>query len=117
MASVSRIDDGDAVVVSGIEAMFWLPPLIRSTLRWMVSPADTPVALMFNRLLDAPVAPRFSVTVPLVMDCGPPVAELVNVANVPSPAIDAAAPKAPNDNATLAAKVFGMRISSSGLLM
>src|SRR6478736_2055860 len=82
-----------ALVVSETEARLIVPWLMRSTLRWMVSPAAMFEAPTVSRLVDAPVAPRPMVTVPDATDWLAEV-ELVKVAYVPRPAMAAAAPMA-----------------------
>src|SRR5262249_932565 len=77
-----------------------VPPLIRSTLRCMVSPGAMALAPMFSRLVAEPVAPRVSVTVPdeIVWLCD---TELVKVAYVAMPAMLAAAPSAASEYSSL----------------
>ena len=94
VASVSSSELGDAVVVSTIADRLsaLAPPLLmRSTDRWIVSPGTTLDAPTVRRLVDAPVAPSAIETVPEEIVWLAEV-ELVNVANVPSPAIAAATP-------------------------
>ena len=64
MVSVFSSELVVAVVVSVTADRFSEPWLIRSTLRWMVSPAAMFDAPTFSRLVAAPVAPRPIVTVP-----------------------------------------------------
>ena len=83
-----------------IEARSSEPELIRSTLRWSVSPGAIAVAPMLSRFVEAPVAPSAIVTVPeetvwLVE------VELVKVAKVPRPAMLAAAPSTARDASSL----------------
>jgi hypothetical protein len=64
VASVSRSELGDAVVVRVTEARSSDPEFVRSTLRWSVSPGASPVAPMSSLFVAAPVAPSAIVTVP-----------------------------------------------------
>jgi hypothetical protein len=64
VASVSSSELGDAVVVRVTPARSIVPELVRSTLRWMVSPGASPEAPTLRRLVAAPVAPSAIVTVP-----------------------------------------------------
>jgi hypothetical protein len=94
-ASVSSVELGEALVVSWIEARsseIPVPLLIRSTARWTVSPATRLEAPTVRRLA-APTTPRSIETVPDAIDWLADV-ELVNVANVPRPAMLAVAPSA-----------------------
>ena len=86
-------------MVNPIVARFSLPVFARSNARCTVSPGTRPDALTVNRLVAAPVAPSAIVTVPEVKLCDADVVD-VNVANVPKPAIPAAAPRAPKDKST-----------------
>src|SRR3954453_6200951 len=74
------------------DARLSVPWLIRSTLRWIVSPGAIAVASTVKRFVEAPAAPSATVTVPDDTVCEAEV-ELVKVANVPSPAMLAAAPR------------------------
>jgi hypothetical protein len=66
-------------VVSETDARLIVPWLMRSTLRWMVSPAAMFEAPTVSRFVDAPVAPSAIVTVPEPTDWLAEV-ELVKVA-------------------------------------
>src|SRR5207244_13596838 len=74
------------------EARLIVPGLVRSTLRWSVSPGASAVASRLRRFVEAPVAPRAIVTVPEATVWLAEV-ELVKVAKVPSPAMLAVAPR------------------------
>ena len=65
VVSVSSSELGDAVVVSVVAARSTEPELVRSTVRCIVSPGATSVALRLSRFVEAPVAPRATVTVPV----------------------------------------------------
>jgi len=101
VASVSSSELVVALVVSVIPDRSIEPELMRSTLRWMVSPGAMFDAPTVSRLVAAPVAPSAMVTVPdetlwLAL------VELVKVANVPRPAMLAAA-------ATIASETSSLR--------
>src|SRR5690349_13076142 len=84
VVSVSSTELGDAVVVSVMEARFWLPVFCRSTARWMVSPGTMPVALTVIRFV-APAAGMVRASVPEVTVSGPPTALAVKDEYVPAP--------------------------------
>ena len=81
-----------ALVASVMDAKSSVPLLITSTLRWIVSPGAIAVALTVSRFVTAPVEPSAITTVPEATVWLADV-ELVKVANVPSPAMLAAAPR------------------------
>src|SRR4051794_24971671 len=98
-ASVSSFDEVVAVVVRVTEDIAKVPPLVRSKLRCIVSPAAMLLALTLSRLVDAPVAPSTSDRVP-DPTVWLAVAVPEKVANVPRPAIDAAEPNVATDRRT-----------------
>src|SRR5690349_20521418 len=103
--SVSSSDDGEAVVVRvGAPARSIVPVFESWKARWIVSPGAMPVAFTVRRLA-APAAPSAIVTEPLETVCVA-VVELVNVANVPSPARLAAAASTASDARTLTEKLI-----------
>jgi hypothetical protein len=67
VASVSSSEVGDAVVVRVTPARSIEPELVKSTLRWTVSPGASPEAPTLRRLVAAPGAPSAIVTVPDVI--------------------------------------------------
>ena len=99
VTSVSSSELGDAVVVSVTPDRSIVPVFDSVTERCIVSPAATVVALMLSRFVDVSVAPRAITTVPVATLVDADV-ELVNVANVPSPATADATPTTANDVAT-----------------
>src|SRR6476646_4940154 len=90
VVSVSSSELVVAEVASVTDAMSSVPLLITSTARSIVSPGASPVAPTERRFAE-PLAPSATTTVPDATVWLADV-ELVNVANVPRPAIDAAAP-------------------------
>ena len=98
--SVSSSELVVAVVVSVTDARSIEPELIRSTLRWIVSPGAIAEAPTVSRFVAAPVAPSAIVTVPDETVWLAEV-ELVKVANVPRPAMLAAAPSTATDASSL----------------
>lgn len=102
VASVSSSELGEAVVVRTIPERLSeepLPLLMRSAARWIVSPGTTLEAPTVSRLA-APVLPRLIETVPDEIVWLAEV-ELVNVANVPSPAIAATTPTTAKEPSSL----------------
>ena len=92
VASVSSRELGEALVVRVTDARSSEPELLRSTLRWIVSPGAIALAPMLSRFVEAPVAPSAIVTVPEEIVWLEDVV-LVKVAKVARPAMLAAAPR------------------------
>jgi hypothetical protein len=114
--SVSSSELGEAVVLSTIEdrlSAVPLPLLMRSTERWIVSPGTTLEAPIVRRFA-APVVPSAIETVPDEIVWLAEV-ELVNVANVPSPAIAAVTPTTANEPSTRLIVLLCILVSILGL--
>jgi hypothetical protein len=111
VASVSSSELGEAVVVSVIEASAIDPAaLLRSTLRWIVSPGAMPLAPMLSLFVEEPVAPSEIEIVPLEIVWLTAGVELVKVAKVPRPAMLAAETRRATESSSFGVFVMGRRI-------
>lgn len=113
VASVSSALDVVALVVSATDARSTLPLLLSVNERCIVSPGTMFVAFTVRRFVDAPVAPSAIVTVPDDTVCEADVV-LVNVANVPRPAIEAAQASAATLIKIFFVRVCGIRVTLTG---